>query len=738
MRSAWSLLAPFGIVLLFGSIPPARVQAETGTNVAASLDRAIAAAETSLREGEPQAAESHYRSALVEGWLLMGALERLDGRMPQAREALRRASVSAVDNRTALQALAVAHLQMGEAGQAEQVLTPLARKDPKDVPTRRLLAQALAASGKVERSVQELEEARAAAPRDLEVAFALAEGYLGLKNADRAARLFAQIVEARPIPQTHVLIGHAYRNHGEYERARAELRAALTQDPAVRHAHRYLGEATVAEKGMAGLEPAIPEFQAELKLAPEDPLANLDLGTALVDTQRPAEALPPLEIAARAEPAEPRTLYFLGRAQLGAGRPAEAVASLKRALALVEAQGGSVDQRRAIHNQLGQALRAVGDTQEAATHFAESERLSAKGQDAAREQISRFMSDAAAPDDAAKAIVVPAIEAPALAQLSPSERLEIERRVSAALARTYLNLGVMQAQGERFPRAAELFEKAAEVAPDFPGVQSSLGIAYFNSRQFDKATGPLSRALATDPRDGGLKRMLAMAWLNTSVYDKAAELLKDDPELATNPSLQFAYGMALVRSDRAAEAARIFSGLLAGHGDSAELSVLLGQAYAQQGDFDAAIQALQRALALQAGVAEANATLGVIYLRQGRLAEAEDALRAELKGRPADLQSQQNLAVVLDSLQRPQEAIPLLRAILQAKPESATARYLLGKILLAQGAAAEAAEHLEAAARLAPEDANTHYQLGQAYQRLGRTELAQQQFEVFGQLKAKR
>ena len=37
-----------------------------------------------------------------------------------------------------------------------------------------------------------------------------------------------------------------------------------------------------------------------------------------------------------------------------------------------------------------------------------------------------------------------------------------------------------------------------------------------------------------------------------------------------------------------------------------------------------------------------------------------------------------------------------------------------------------------------PGDANIHYQLGQAYQRLGRTELAQQQFEVFSQLKAKR
>jgi tetratricopeptide (TPR) repeat protein len=722
---------------VLGIVLPSGAMGAAGTDLAAGLDRAIAAAETSLREGEPQTAESHYRDALLEGWLLMGTLERLDGRMAEAREAFGRAGASAVENRPALQALALTHLQMGEAAPAEQILTSLARSNPKDVLTRRLLAQALAASGKPERAVQELEEARALAPADLELAFALAGEDLALKKPELAARLFSQIVEARPIPQTHVLIGRAYRDSGEYERARAELQTALKQDPAVRHAHTYLGDVMVGEKGRAGLEQAIPEYRAELALAPQDPLANLGVGIALVDTQRPEEALTPLTIAARSEPPQARTFYYLGRAQLGVNHAAEAVASLKRALELIERQGASSAQRRVIHNQLGQALRGAGRTQEAAIHFAESERLSAQGADAAREWLTRHEADLDEPG-LARSAALPVIEAPALAQLGPRERQDLERRVAAALARTYLNLGVMQVQADRFARGAELFEKAAAVDARFPRVQSSLGVAYFNGGQFDKAAEALSRALAADPQDGGLKRMLAMAWLNTKAYDKAADLLKDDPELGANPSLQFAYGLALVKSDHAAEAERIFASLLARHGESAELSVLLGQAHAQQGDFDAAIAALEHALALNAGVAEANATLGVIYQRQGRLPEAEAALRAEVKGQPADLQSQQNLAVVLDSEQRSEEAVPLLRGILQVKPESATARYLLGKILLAQGASAEAAEHLEAAARLAPEDANIHYQLGQAYQRLGRAELAQQQFEVFRELKAKR
>jgi tetratricopeptide (TPR) repeat protein len=728
---------PWVTGLLLGSLLCGRAAAESGSHPAAALERAISTAETSLQKGDLRAAESLYRSALFEGWLLMATLERIEGRLPQARAAFQNASTYAVEDRTALQGLALVHLQLGEAAPATEILTRLARKNPKDIQTRRLLAQALVAKGQPDQAVRELEEARATAPNDLELAFAQASAYLGLKKPELAARLFALIVEARPLPQTHVLIGRTYRDFGEYERARAELRAALKQDPRVRRARYYLGNITVKEKGMAGLEEAIPEFQAELKLTPQDPLANLELGMALVDTQRFEEALPPLEIAARSDPPQGRTLYYLGRAQLGVDHRAEAVASLRRALELVERQGAGADQLRVIHNQLGQALRRFGQAQEAATHFAESERLSAQGSDAAREQLARYQANTPDPE-AARDPVAPVIEASPLDGLPPSERVELKGRVTAGLARSYLNLGVMRAQGERFAEAAALFEKAAGVDPAFPKVQYSLGVAYFNAGQFEKATGPLARALAVSPKEAGLKRMLAMAWLNAEKYDKAAELLGDDPEIATNPSLEFAYGLALAKSDRTAEAERIFSRLIAQHGDSGELSVLLGKAHAQMGDFESAIESLKRALRLKADVAEANATLGVIYLKQGRLAEAEQALRAELAGHPGDLLSQQNLAVVLESLQQPEAAIPILRAALKSKPDFADARYLLGKILLAEGAAPEALQHLEAAAKLAPEDAKIHYQLGRAYQTLGRSGLAEQEFEIFRQLKDKR
>jgi tetratricopeptide (TPR) repeat protein len=324
-----------------------------------------------------------------------------------------------------------------------------------------------------------------------------------------------------------------------------------------------------------------------------------------------------------------------------------------------------------------------------------------------------------------------------LAGLTPPQRIALDRRVRTELVRAYSNLGVVESQAGRYSRAAELFEQAAAIEPDFPNLQYSLGVARFNAKQFDKATAPLARALADQPQDASRKRMLAMAWLNSEAYDKAAELLRDDPGRDADPSLQFSYGLALARSNRGAEAEAVFASLLASHGDSAEVRVVLGQASAQQGDYEAAIRELTRALELNPDVAEANATLGVLYLKQGRLPEAEQALRAELRVRPDDAQSQNALATVLDRDGRGEEALPLLRRALESKPDFADARYQLGKILLAEGHASEAVEQLQAAARSAPDDANIHYQLGRAYQKLGRDELAEEQFEAFRHLKEK-
>ena len=58
-------------------------------NPLAELDRTVAAAEASLREGELQQAESLYRSALFDAWMMLGHLHMAAAKMADARARIR-------------------------------------------------------------------------------------------------------------------------------------------------------------------------------------------------------------------------------------------------------------------------------------------------------------------------------------------------------------------------------------------------------------------------------------------------------------------------------------------------------------------------------------------------------------------------------------------------------------------------------------------------------------------------
>ncbi len=443
--------------------------------------------------------------------------------------------------------------------------------------------------GQVDEAGRHLDEAAAAAPVDPQSAFVLGTEYLWLKLVDKAERLFARVLASRPMPETYVLIGRAYRDAGEYGRARAALEAALRLDPAARRAHYYLGMAALADaKSAERLRVAETEFREELKLAPEDPLANDQLGLALLDSARPTEALPFLDASVRADPRS-LSLSHLGRCQLALDRPAEAVASLTRALELAPEQGLDAEALGGIHFQLGQALRREGKAAEAERHLAEANRL------------ARLRRDS---PNAAPAAAAP-VDGAGSPELAPEHRRALRERARAGLARAYFNLAVLEAQSrrpaaERFARAASYFEQTALLDPEFPRIQSSLGVAYFNARQFDKSTGPLSRALAESPSDLGLKRMLATAWLDTAKYREAAALLKDDPGVATVPQLAFAYGLALLRLGYAAEALDPLKTAAQLAPDDAEVAQQLGEAYRATGQPELAAQQLERSRELQA------------------------------------------------------------------------------------------------------------------------------------------
>ena len=77
---------------LAGGLAASAPGAETPSPTA-RFDGAVAAAEASLRKGDREGARASYARVLEEGWLLLGTIDRLDGRLAEARAAFEDAAV---------------------------------------------------------------------------------------------------------------------------------------------------------------------------------------------------------------------------------------------------------------------------------------------------------------------------------------------------------------------------------------------------------------------------------------------------------------------------------------------------------------------------------------------------------------------------------------------------------------------------------------------------------------------
>ena len=737
MRRKAVLIAPLlAAALVLPGAPTGAAQEGSG-----DLAAALAAAEESLRRGETQVAGSRYREVLAAGWIALGELAAHEGRDEDARAAFERAECATVAHRRASTALALLDMNTGRADEAVRRLQRLLAENLDDLETRRLLAAALFADGRPEQAIQELQEARARSPEDPELAYSLATAHLRAGQPEAAEGLFAEVARARPIPATHVLLGRTYRDAGFYGRAEAELERALLLDPATPRAHFYLGTLHLLDARRAELEEAMADFRRELEVAPDDPSAHLYLGMALVESRRPEEAVEHLERAAGEAGTALDGNLFLGRALVATGRGEEAVAAFRRALERAEempAGEGAADERlRSIHYQLGLALRRAGDPEAAAVHLEAAERITENLTTESRSTLSRFIESD--PNEGYGGPAVPRLDTSRFAGLDREERTEVRRGVEAALTRSHLNLGILQARSGRAARAARLLTEAARLDPDFPGVQRSLGVVLFNAGRHAEAIEALRRALAETPANRELSRMLGLAHLEAENYTEAAELLGKEVRSAgspDDPSLLYAYGLALVRGGRADEAEGVFAELTRRFDESARVQVLLGEAQAQGNDFAAAVEHFERALELDPQVADARPALGVIRLRQGELVAAEEVLRDELELRPGNVRARFLLATVLDLVDRSGEAAAELRRVLAATPGDVDARYLLGKALLGTGDADDALAQLQTAAELAPGDANVHYQLGRAHRALGQRDEAEAAFQRYRELKA--
>jgi tetratricopeptide (TPR) repeat protein len=160
-----------------------------------------------------------------------------------------------------------------------------------------------------------------------------------------------------------------------------------------------------------------------------------------------------------------------------------------------------------------------------------------------------------------------------------------------------------------------------------------------------------------------------------------------------------------------------------------------GQLYETQNKLTEAEQEYKQALVLDPNSADAVVGLANVYMQGKRLPEAEDYLRKTAAQRPNDAVVHVQLGRVLAAQQKYDDAIPPLQMALKLAPNDVGARRDLADVYVNAGKYTEADSLYRSLLAAQPNDPELHHQYGEALMKLKKFGEAEQQFLAAVKLK---
>jgi len=250
-------------------------------------------------------------------------------------------------------------------------------------PSLVLLALALIDAGELGRAEQLLRRCWRLDPGDFWVNFSLGYGYeTGGRNArpDEASRFYSAAVAIRPRSgRVHTSLGNVLQSQGRMEEAIIEYRTAIRVQPDFAGAHNNLGN-TLRQQGQ--LDEAIAECREALRLDPNSFLPHNNLGAALGQQGRLDEAIVELRSALRLNPNSITSRTCLGAALATQGKLNEAIDELRTTIRLAPDFAGA-------HVNLGIALRETCSLKEAVAALRKAKELVRGRSDPTADEIVR-------------------------------------------------------------------------------------------------------------------------------------------------------------------------------------------------------------------------------------------------------------------------------------------------------------------------------------------------------------
>jgi tetratricopeptide (TPR) repeat protein len=291
------------------------------------------------------------------------------------------------------------------------------------------------------------------------------------------------------------------------------------------------------------------------------------------------------------------------------------------------------------------------------------------------------------------------------------------------LAEALHRLGNGYGGSKDFARALPLFAEALDFAPNDAALRLDYAEAALSAKDAPQARALAQSAVDTDASNVRAHVVLGRALL--ALQEK--ELAKSQFEAAVALEPSFANGYLLASTELALQddkgAGKIFREMLQGFGDTAEIHLQFGQAYATSDYPELAIVEFKKAIAKDDSLAHAHYSLGAAYMQNmGEMSypDAAQEFQKELRKRPDDFLSHLELGSIELSQHRLAEAETELTQAEKLAPAYPDTLLYLAQVYLETDRGREAEAYLRKVIALPPDDSGNQHQLQRAHYLLGR------------------
>jgi tetratricopeptide (TPR) repeat protein len=305
------------------------------------------------------------------------------------------------------------------------------------------------------------------------------------------------------------------------------------------------------------------------------------------------------------------------------------------------------------------------------------------------------------------------------------------------------NLGAAFAHNGKVAKAIPYLEKARSLNPASYNNGYDLSLAYFVSNRLNDARNSVQAMLKVKDT-AELHNLLAQIEEKDGNFVAAANQFQSAAHVDPSESNLFDWGGELLLHRTLDPAVEVFRQATDRYPQSPRLMVGLGMAYYARGNYDDAVKAFLRGADLDPNDARCYRFLSRAYdSSPSQAAEVIERFR-----RYAELQPNNGLALYYYAMSLwkgkraqdpefdPKQIDSLLRRAIAADPKLPEANLQLGNLNADQGKFADAIPEYQRALELNPDLADARYRLGQAYVRSGQKDKAQEQFQVYQQLRA--